>query len=148
MPRTIGLVFALMLICAPAWCAVNVNCSGSYADIVDRNDLQGGGGSNLNSDYESGSSAGLVSVSGAPGATAWRINVRRTDTAWNPGLSLWIRRTTPLGAYQLIGLTDSLFLNGTGHTNNIPFQVKVTGVSITLPLAMYTNSIVFTVVSP
>lgn len=127
-------------------------------------------GSNYSGTYESAVNQLLLSIS-VPGL----LGLLRTETVlvhyeanslWNSNLMLNIRRTNSGGgggicigcgisggtAYQPITTNASNFFNinipvglGTKTFTNIPLQLSVSGVSVTVPVANYNARIVFTI---
>ncbi len=88
---------------------------------------------------------------------SWQIDVRRNDFDWNEALELFIRRTgdgksdynsKPQNGdyYQKIELNNSFFFTGQGWIYNIPIQLKITGLSVTLPAKSYSSEIIFTLI--
>lgn len=155
-------VLALILIPGLAWSAITFTGSGSFTDTVDANDLTvaNAAGNNLNSSYESSTTAAVVSVSNCKNKNdTWRVDVRRSDTNWSTGLHLYIQRTadgtgpgtitggTPYGAE--IGTTDAPFFSGEGDRANIYLQIKAasgTGLFYALAVALYQTNIIISLV--
>ena len=86
---------------------------------------------------------------------SWRVDIRKNDIDWHDNLDLFVRVTgngnsnfnTSLQndfSYQQIQDFDNLFFNGTGWINNIPIQVKLSGVSVIIPAKSYATELVFT----
>lgn len=154
----IGLVVLLPVLMGrgPAAAAISITCTGSWTETIDRADLQGGPGSDLNSDYESSSGTGAIDITGTAGDfDTWRVDVRRTDASWDSRLSLYVRRTSdgtgtgPISggtAYQAITATNASFFEGGGDHTNVTIQLRLSGMSYAIPAANYTTTVVLTVV--
>jgi hypothetical protein len=140
----------------PAAAAPAVDVSGAWSLTLGADDLQAGAGSGLNSTYESGNSQAAVTVSDTTDPLdTWRLDVSRTDAAWDSRLTLSVRRTgdgTGQGAlsggtgYHEIGLMDSTFFSGAGDRLSVPLQLKLTGVSLQIPPGAYSTTVTYTVV--
>jgi len=153
------LVFPLLLLLPGlAWPAITLTCTGDWSDIVDQNDLSGATGSDLNSTYQSSSSAGLTTIAGCQNRNdIWRVDIRRSDTTWSTSLHLYARRTgdgTGNGrsisggtTYAEIGTTNVELFRGQGDHANIPLQFQATGVSYALAVSLYQTTIILTVVN-
>lgn len=158
-------VLALILIPGLAWSAITFTGSGSFTDTVDANDLTvaNAAGNNLNSSYESSTTAASVSITNCQNKNdTWRVDVRRSDISWSTGLQVYIQRTTdgtpvgpagtitggtPYGA--AIGTTDATFFSGSGDRTNIYLQIKAasgTGLFYALAVALYQTNIIISLV--
>ena len=141
---------------APGARAIDILEVGVWSRTVDANDLILGAGSNLKSTYESNSDQGLIAISNTSGdSDNWRVDVRRSDVSWNENLVLSVKRTgngTGAGSisggsdYQAVSAGDSEFFSGSGNRSDIPVQLQVSGMSVTIAPATYSTSIVYTVV--
>lgn len=89
-------------------------------------------------------------------APNWTINVKKSDILWHSNLKLWIRRTGDGSGvqnssisngsnYQEIQNTNIQFFNGYKEVNEIPIQLKITGVSVVIPVNSYYTLLIFTV---
>lgn len=136
--------------------AIDISVTGNLTRTIDTSDLQSGAGSNLISIYESVSDHGLMTLSNTTGnADNWRVDVRRSDTTWNGNLVLFVKRTgdgsgggsiSGGSGYQQITALDSQFFSGSGDRTNIPIQLKLSGVSITIPPNTFSTTVIYTVV--
>ncbi len=88
---------------------------------------------------------------------SWQIDVRKNDFDWNESLELFIRRTgegksdfnnKPQNGdyYQKIESNNSFLFSGQGWIYDIPLQLKLTGLSVTLPAKSYSSEIIFTLI--
>jgi hypothetical protein len=88
---------------------------------------------------------------------SWQIQVSKNDLEWNEALELYIRRTgdgksdynnKPQNGYyyQKIDANSTFLFSGQGWINSIPLQIKITGLSVTLPAKSYVTDIVFTLI--
>lgn len=133
---------------------------GNYAEVIDESDLTGGAGSNLTATYTSASTITRMDVTGTASALdAWRVDVRRIDTSWHASLTLRVRRSSdgadcalptsaPTGgvAYQNVETTDTALFSGSGDRCGINVQYQVTGLSVAIPPAAYSTTVMYTVV--
>jgi hypothetical protein len=134
--------------------AANITVTGTWIRSIGLGDLQGGPGSDLITTYESPAGQVTMRISGA-GNRAWRVDVLRIDSSWHPDLVLSIRRTgngtgpgTIAGgtAYLPILTTSQAFVTGSGNLSGIPFQERLSGVSVSIPAGSYATTIQYTVV--
>ena len=86
----------------------------------------------------------------------WNVTVNKSDINWNPNIILWIRRTgdgNPISGatinggtnYQQVVNSEVLFFNGYRETNSVPIQLKVSGISVTIPIDTYYTNLIFTI---
>lgn len=136
--------------------AADLAVSGSWSATVDASDLAFGAGSDLVPTHESLADTVDVEVLNTAGA-AWRVDVRRSDTAWDPDVTVWVRRTSDGSgsgsiaggsAWQQVSAMDATFFSGSGDRTAIGLQVRITGTSLSLPADLYATSLVYTVVEP
>ncbi len=87
----------------------------------------------------------------------WQIHVSKNDIEWNEALEIYIRRTgdgksdynnKPQNGfyYQKLDSNSTLLFSGQGWINSIPLQLKITGLSVTLPAKSYATEIIFTLI--
>ncbi len=87
----------------------------------------------------------------------WQIQVSRKDLDWDDRLELYIKRTgdgksdfnnKPQNGtyYQKIESNSTFFFSGTGWIDTIPLQLKIKGLSVTLPAKSYATEIIFTLI--
>lgn len=151
--RHIVLLLLFLLISSYGICwAVSITVTGSWAETIDALDLQAGAGSDLIDTYESASNTVAIDII-AP--TNWRVDVKKSDTNWPANFQLYVRRTSDGSgsgsisggtSYQEITDTDQSFFNGTLDRSNITGQLKLTGVSVQIPVDTYTTTVYYTVV--
>lgn len=144
------LLVALLLFDGWAW-AIKIDVVGSWSPTIDATDLQVGAGSDLNNSYESASNAVIVDIFQT--GVAWRVDVKRVDTFWHADLVLWVKRTgdgsSPnSGGTEYIEVTaiDQAFFTGVDDSRDIPLQLKLSGVSISVPPNSYSTTIYYTAV--
>lgn len=88
---------------------------------------------------------------------SWQIHVSKNDVDWNDSLKLYLRRSgsgksdynnKPQNGtnYQIVDSSSSYLFEGNGWINSIPIQIKLTGLSVTLPAKSYTTDIIFTLI--
>jgi hypothetical protein len=87
----------------------------------------------------------------------WQIQVSKNDLEWNEAIEIYIRRTgdgkseynnKPQNGfyYQKLDSNSTLLFSGQGWINSIPLQLKITGLSVTLPAKSYATEINFTLI--
>jgi hypothetical protein len=135
--------------------ALDLLITGGWSVILDSTDLVSGAGSNLTSQYESSTDQVLVDIyNSAGGGDTWRVDISKSDISWNNSLSVYCKRTSSgtggsvAGGSSYLGITniDQQFFTGSDNVTGIGFQYKLDGVSVSIPPAVYSTSIVFTVV--
>lgn len=150
----LAFVVAFGVVCE-VWAAISISGTGSWTKTITGTDLAGGAGSNLNSTYESAPDACSITISGTTGPPdVWRVDVKKVDGTWNGSLVLSAKRTSSGSggsvsggqAYQQLGNTYATFFSGSGDVSGISVQLKLTGVSITIPPGTYTSTVYYTVV--
>lgn len=88
---------------------------------------------------------------------SWQIQVSKNDLDWNSDLELWIKRAgngtseydikTQNGEYyQKIEANNTFFFDGRGWIDAIPIQIKISGLSVTIPAKTYSTAILFTLI--
>lgn len=152
------LVFMSLLMTAglPAVFALEVTVSGGHAFTIDQDDLAGGAGSNFNPVHQSAVDAVLITVAATTDDTdAWQMLVHKEDALWHGSLSLGVLRTgagTGSGSISggdVLSLTlnasDQVFFEGSGDRTTIPVQLKLSGVSVLIPVDSYTTTVYLTI---
>ena len=151
------LLLALVAIGVATYASISITVvSDGWLEIIDESDLIAGAGSDLRSTYESGSSEVSIDILGTSGGEDnWRVDVKRVDTGWHNDLSLYAQRTsngsgggTISGGsqYMVVSTSDQTFFSGSGDRAGIEVQLKLSGVSIQIPLGTYTTTLYYTVV--
>lgn len=145
----------MLFLASIAEAQIAITASGNVSETIDAADLQAGAGSDLYPTYESAADATMISISGTAGAgDAWRVDVKRVDTSWHAGLTLSVRRTGSgtggsvsggLTYLEILG-TDQTLFSGSGDVAGVPFQFRLSGMSIQVPAGTYSTAIWFTVV--
>lgn len=136
--------------------ATDITATGSWTLAIGAGDLVTGPGSDLNGTYASAAAQVTIDIVNVPGPDGqWRVDVRRSDAAWHADLVLWARRTGD-GAgtgsiaggtvYQPVGTTDAESFSGGRDRTGISVQFQLTGVSVGVPPATYTTTVIYTVV--
>jgi hypothetical protein len=135
--------------------AIDITAVGSWSLSIDSADLVAGAGSDLKSDYESVADAVSISISATAGASdSWRVDVKKVDTDWQGNLILYIKRTSDgTGgsvsggtAYQEVTDVDTSFFSGSDDVSGVKAQLKLSGVSIQVPIDTYTTTVYYTIV--
>lgn len=158
--RHIPCSLALALVgglCAPSAArAMDLGLTGSWSTSVSSSDLISGAGSELTTAYES--SAGAIDLDvtlAADAGDVWRIEVRRADSTWDSSVKVWVRRTdggtgdgSVVGGltWMEVGPTDQLFFTGAGNRTGMSVQVRVDGLSLSVPPAAYLTTLQYTLV--
>lgn len=132
--------------------ATDISVSGSWSETINADDLIDGAGSDLLSTYQN--SGGDISLTLSNGSSNWRVDVKRSDTIWSSNFSLGVRRVssgsggTVSGGttYLTIRTIDSEFFTGSGSPSGIDLQLRLSGVSIAIPVDIYSTTITYTVV--
>ena len=114
-------------------------------------------GNNFTGTYESAANQ-MIFNRNSPGIyyPNWSITVNKSDVLWNANIKLWIRRTgngtSVSGAtisngagYQEIVNTPTSFFSGYKEVNEVPLQLKFTGISVVVPVNTYSTILTFTV---
>ena len=89
----------------------------------------------------------------------WTLSVHSNELEWHQDLRLCIRLNghgnsefagvlNSLYQYQEIHSFPSVLAKGSGWISNIPIQLSLEGVSVTLPVKNYTTEIFFTITDP
>lgn len=136
--------------------AISISSTGNWSETIDALDLQAGAGSDLIDTYESAADQVSIDISGTTGPTDdWRVDVKKVDTTWHSSFHLYVKRTsdgTGSGSisggtiYQEVTGTDQSFFSGSGDRSAAYIQLKLSGVSIQIPLETYTTTVYYTVV--
>lgn len=150
-----ALVFAC-LAGGPAHAEISITVMGSWTEFIDQTDLMAGPGTNLNTTYTSATNANLVTISGAAAKNdAWQVYVKRIDTTWDSRLVLLARRTSSgkgpgsvSGGADFIQITpsDTLFFWGAGNLRDIQVQLRLTNMSLNIPVGQQTATVQYTVI--
>lgn len=148
------LIFGIIFLVGKAE-AIDITAVGSWSLSIDSADLVAGAGSGLKNDYESAADAVSVSISATAGASdSWRIDVKKVDTNWQGNLILYVKRTSNgTGgsvsggtAYQEVTDINTSFFSGSDDVNGVKAQLKLSGVSIQVPIDTYTTTVYYTIV--
>jgi hypothetical protein len=148
-----GMVF---LAVKPAAAVINITVSGSWNQTIDKNNLTGGAGTDLNNTFASSQNINLITITGTKNRNDnWQVNIKRIDTTWNGSLQIFARRTSSgtgtgsvSGGQAYIQLTqnDTTFFNGAGDLNGIWVQLQLTGTSVQVSPNQYSTTIQYTIV--
>lgn len=135
--------------------ALDLLVTGSWSLSIDSTDLVSGAGSNLTAQYESATDQVTVDIfNSAGGGDTWRVDISKSDISWNGSLLVYCKRTSSGSGGSVAGGTtylevtdiDQQFFTGSDNVAGIGFQYKLDNVSVSIPPAVYSTSIVFTVV--
>lgn len=144
-------------LCAPgAARAMDLAESGSWSPSISSADLVAGAGTQLSANEDSATSEVILDITLTGGdSDAWRVDVRRADSAWDADLHVWVRRTgsgsgtgtiTDGLSWTEVLSTDATFYSGAGDRTNVPVQIRVTGISLSLSPDAYLTSLHYTLV--
>lgn len=146
-------VFFLIFFSLDADAAPKITVTGSWTQAIGESNLTAGAGSTLTSTYTSSTSAVTLNISNTGGG-AWSVKVRKTDTSWPAGVTLYVKRTangTGTGtitggtAFMQVTNSDNSFSSGTKNRTGITCQFQITGMSLNVDPASYLSTVVFTV---
>ena len=135
--------------------AIDITAVGSWSRSITSDDLVAGAGSELKGDYESAVDAVSIDISATAGASdSWRVDVKKVDTNWQGNLILYIKRTSNgTGgsisggtAYQEVTDSNTSFFSGSDDVSGVKAQLKLSGVSVQIPIDIYTTTVYYTIV--
>jgi len=137
--------------------AIDIAVTGDWTNLsITANDLTAGAGSNLTGQYQSNVDQATIDIINTTGnSDSWRVDVKRTDTAWNSIPVLSVKRyddgsgggsiSGGLG-YQSVGPTDMSFFSGAGDRSGVHIQLKISNISVSLSPGNFSTTISYTVV--
>jgi len=150
------LIIIFFLLFLPEARAIDISAAGGWNETIDATDLIAGAGSGLRSTYTSAENTTTLNITRARGKDYyWRVDIRRSDTNWPTGLTLYVRRKsdgTGYGsisggtAYMPISTTDQTFFNASDNRSGIDCQYQLSGMSIDISPGTYSTTIVYTVI--
>lgn len=147
------LSLASMILTSQPLDAISITIQGNWSKTVQATDLTGEAGSDLVSTYESDPNQSVVSIQSTTGS--WRVDVKKSDSVWDSGLGLDVRRTsdgTGVGSitggtsYLEITGVDTTFFDGLDDRLDIDLQLRITGVSTSLGAQSFATTITYTVI--
>jgi hypothetical protein len=135
--------------------AIDLSASGGLTRIVNSSQLVAGAGSNLITTFDDAAATNLAIVNTSGSSDNWRIDVRRSDAAWNNALRLYVKRisdgsgsgsvTGGLSYAEITG-SESQFFSGAGDRNGLSLSYELTGMSVAVAPNIYSTTVTFTVV--
>ena len=137
-------------ICIPAE-NPKISASGSWFLSIDQSNLISGGGSNLQSTYQSQPDATLIDIK-ADKKSLWTVYVKRIPLPNH--LTLYARRTsdgrgkrTIEGGENFIPLGEgyTMLFRGSGERKDVTIQYRIEGVSISISPELRDFQIIYTV---
>jgi hypothetical protein len=152
--RRVLLRLVLVAAAAGSLGAISITVSGSWSVVINASNLTGGPGTDLIPTLESPLNGTALSVSQASGLN-WQVTVRKIDGTWPAALTLSAKRTsngTGSGSisggttYQSLTSIDKTFFTGRGNRSTVYLRFQLSGLSVNIPPAAYTTTIVYTVV--
>jgi hypothetical protein len=135
--------------------AIDLSATGSWSVQIGAADLQGSAGTDLVTSKTSLVDQIELSISGTTGpGDTWQVTTTRTVAAWHASMVLWIRRTgegtggavSGGSAFQEVRATSDPFFSGEDDVASIPLQLRVTGLTVSIPPGVYSTVITLTVV--
>ncbi len=129
--------------------SINVIITGSWDLSITANDLVSGAGSELKSIYESNEDAITIDITQT--GKDWRIDIHKEDTNWPSNFHLYVKRTSGGSGisggttYQEVTDVDTYFFGGEKRQSGINVQLKLSGVSLTVPPNSYITTVIYTV---
>jgi hypothetical protein len=156
-PIKIALLFLVPLLFAvrTAGAEISITVSGDWFEAIDKNDLQAGPGSDLESSYASISGQVTIGISGTSGPQdAWRVDLHKVDGNWHGNLQPYARRTSDGSggsvsggsSYQRVTDISTSFFSGAGDVSDIKVQLSLNNVSIQILPDSYSTVFYYTVV--
>lgn len=157
---TITLIFLSLIIPLDESFGMSVGCDGSWSKTITASNLTSGAGSNLTSTYESSTSQANIDISFTLGVLdRWRVDVHKVDGTWHGDVHLYIRRSsdgwTDLGLGTISGGSSYIevtgvsqtFFSGSGNRYDADVQLKLTGISLSIPPGTYSTTVYITLVN-
>lgn len=130
--------------------AQSVSVAGDWSASFGSSQLAAGAGSAYDGPRSSPADVVTVDVTSLLG---YRVDVRRSDAGWHPGLHLQVRRSgagSGLGSvaggdtYRTVDALDTLLFGGLGSRSGIGLQYRVEA-DLTVPPGTYSTTVTFTV---
>ena len=124
--------------------------SGDWTQAIRAANLTAGAGSDLPTQFESGSAATVQSITSK---NSWSVSVSKSDALWNSNLTLWVRRTsdgtgggTISGGQSYVQVTSisTVLYSGSKDRSGIQLQYRISGISKGVPPSLYNTGVVFT----
>ena len=156
---TITLILLSLIINPDESFGMSINCDGSWSKTITTSNLTAGAGSNLTSTYESTTTQANIDISLTLGLLdRWRVDVHKVDGTWHSDVHLYIRRSsdgsTDLGLGTISGGTSYIevtgisqtFFSGSGNRYDAEVQLKLTGISLSIPPGTYSATVYITLV--
>jgi hypothetical protein len=155
-PVRIILILFILLTVHSKVSAQRITVTGDWSLTIGEADLQGGAGSDLNSQYMSASNQIIIDINNIN--TGWSLYVEGAIIHWQNPMAVWIRRTGdgsghPLGyidggtSWQQVTLSSQLFYWGSRRRISVPVQLGLNGVSVQIPEDVYSGTITYTVIA-
>jgi len=156
---TITLILLSMISTLDESFGMSINSDGSWSKTITTSNLTAGAGSNLTSTYESTTTQANIDISLTLGILdSWRVNVHKVDGTWHNDFHLYIRRSsdgwTDLGLGTISGGSSYIevtgvsqtFFTGSGNRYDADVQLKLTGISLSIPPGTYSTTVYITLV--
>ena len=157
---TIVLILLSWIILLDESFGMSLGCDGSWSKTITASNLTSGAGSNLTSTYESSTSQANIDISLTLGILdRWRVDVHKVDGTWHSDVHLYIRRSsdgwTDLGLGTISGGSSYIevtgvsqtFYSGSGNRYDADVQLKLTGISLSIPPGTYSTTVYITLVN-
>jgi len=148
----IGLLLVLCWALPSAW-AADISVVGNWTELIDRDDLVAGAGSDLRSPIESAGAQATLDISATTGGN-WTVKVAKSDLNWPAGVSVAVRRTSDGSGsggisggttYLALSGTEQVLFSGSGDRSGIQVQLKTEGLSVGAAPDNYSTTITYRV---
>jgi len=150
----LNLLINLILLTIPLYLSaenLKISASGSWFLSIDQSNLISGGGSNLQSTYQSPPDATLIDIK-ADQKSSWAVYVRRIPLPDHP--TIYVRRTSDgrgkrsiEGGETFIPLGEgyTMLFRGRGERKDITIQYRIRGISISISPGLRDLPVVYAV---
>ncbi|MCJ7682248.1 MAG: hypothetical protein MUP70_16095 [Candidatus Aminicenantes bacterium] len=150
-----AIVFCLMMTGISLGAILVIN--GPYHLVIDQSYVSGEAGNEIQDTVLSPINQINISVRQAQGQN-WEVEIRRVDSVWLPQLQLSVIRHSDgvginrfswvSGGTQFVPIDeqDSLLFNGWGNRNSMGLQLKLSGLSTSIPAGNYMTTLVYTLI--
>ena len=145
------LIIVFMVIISASIKGQSISITGNWNLNIPATSITEAGADFTNPFASSGTSIAIdINVTGNK---KFNVYVNKSDITWNSALNLSVTRTTnggPAGNISggtspvAIDNTQTLFFNGKGDKTGIQIIYSLSGVSVTLPAATYTTTVIYT----
>ncbi|HRY33686.1 MAG TPA: hypothetical protein P5531_12030 [Bacteroidales bacterium] len=150
------LLFAVTLFTSEESSSQSISISGGWSPSVSSANISDAG-LDFSSPFTSAGTVIAMNIDVNPNNSRYRINVARSDVSWNTSFELQVRRTSDgngppasqiSGGTSFITITtgNTVFFSGRRDRTEVDIEYSLEGVSATLPAAIYSTTVVYTLV--